>query len=138
MAEAVTPTSPTMSSEYTEDQHHSSTPATSDDDDDDSEVGHGYPRMRTAFRVMAVSFICAVIGILFILVPFVLTPNPMANMKRYIATGRFTNTVVFSLELNQNHTYARTHARTHTHTHTDIYVFIYTMYIVNIYGMKLW
>ena len=83
MAEALTPTSPTMSSEFTEDHHSSS----SEDDDDDSEVGHGYPRMRTAFRVMAISFICAVIGILFILVPFVLTPNPMANMKKYIATG---------------------------------------------------
>ena len=86
MAEALTPTSPTMSSEFTEDHHTSS----SEDDDDDSEVGHGYPRMRTAFRVMAVSFICAVIGILFILVPFVLTPNPMNNMKKHIATGQLS------------------------------------------------
>lgn len=28
-----------------------------DEDDDDSDVGIAYPRMRTAFRVMAVSFI---------------------------------------------------------------------------------
>ena len=58
-----------------------------DDDDDDSDVGIAYPRMRTAFRVMALSLVLAVIGILFILVPVVLTPDPMSNMRTFIVVG---------------------------------------------------
>lgn len=83
MSHHTIPTSPVDDVE----RRHSATNSGSEDDDDDSEIGVTYPRMRTALRVLAVCIILVITGVLFILVPYVISPDAMKTMQKYILVG---------------------------------------------------